>query len=213
MKIAVALFALAAAMSAAPALAVPGWMIDKAAVARPQGQCYDTNATPEQVVAACTAVLRQAEPEQKFRVLYSRADAYVTLERYEDGIADLDVAVSLEPDKAFLLALRCRARTRWGQEFDKALADCNAAVQAESDNARFLNTRCVLKLRMGQYPEAISDCASAYKLDPSLAQALYAGGLAKLKSGDVAGGNADIAAAKIAAPGIAEGFARYGMTP
>jgi len=213
MKIAAALLALAATMSATPSLAMPSWMIDKAAVVKPQGQCYDTNATPEQIVASCTAVLRQVEPEQKFKVLYSRANAYVALGRYEDGIADLDAAVSLEPDKVFFLALRCRARTQWGQEFDKALADCNAAVQAEPDNARFLNARCVLKLRMGRYPDAASDCASAYKLDPSLAQALYAGGLAKLKSGDVAGGNADIAAAKLAAPGVAEGFARYGMTP
>ena len=213
MKIKVVLIAVAAVLSATSALALPGWMIDKAVVTTPQARCFDPNAKPEQTVASCTAVLRQIQPEQQFGVLYSRADAYVALERYEDAIADLDAATSLEPDQAFLFALRCRARSAWGQELDKALADCDAAIRVVPDDSKYLNLRCIVQLRMAHYPNAIADCASAYKLDAKLVQALYAGGLAKLKNGDVSGGNADTAAAKDAAPGIAESFTRMGVTP
>jgi tetratricopeptide (TPR) repeat protein len=67
-----------------------------------------------------------------------RATLYQELDQYDKAHTDLQAAVALKPDDAYVRVGRARLLMALGDE-DRALADFEKAIELEGDNARFLN--------------------------------------------------------------------------
>jgi tetratricopeptide (TPR) repeat protein len=199
------MMALAAAIWAAPAAAQP-----------PNDQnarwCRgEDNASLEQTIAGCTAVIVQARDTPKnLAVAFSlRGGAFYYKGDLARALADYDQAIRFDPKFARALNNRCWARAVVGR-VEEAVADCDKSLSLTPDVANTLENRGFAYLKMGRYDRAIADYDAGLRLDPpNKADFLYGRGLAKLKTGD-ATGEADVAAAKALHAKIAEEFAGYG---
>jgi tetratricopeptide (TPR) repeat protein len=171
----------------------------------------EDNATAEQRLNGCTAVIKQNSNRDNVAYAYNaRGSQYYYNGLHTRAIKDYDHAIRLKPDYAQAVNNRCWVRAVVGHLND-ALKDCDKAVELQPNVGNSFENRAFVYLRLGQLKKAIADYNRALKLDPESADDLYGRGLARLKSGDKEGGQADIAAAKTKKPWIVDEFIRYGI--
>jgi len=171
----------------------------------------EDNATPEQKIVSCTAVIKQNGERDRVAYAYNaRGGQYYDQGLHTRAIKDYDYAIRLKPDYALAVNNRCWARAVVGRLND-ALKDCDRAVELQPKVGNSFENRAFVYLKLGQLKKAIADYNKALKLDPGSANDLYGRGLARLKSGDREAGRADIAAAKAKKPWVADEFIRYGI--
>ncbi len=77
----------------------------------------------------------------------SRGQAYLTLKRYDQALADLNRAIELDPAEAWAI-------------------DLNRAIELDPDDAEAIGSRGQACRLLGREEEALADFARATELDP-----------------------------------------------
>ena len=141
--------------------------------------------TPEQRIAACTAMIETTKdaPVELSAILVNRGAAYWYINKMSQAFADLDRAIALDPKNA--LAFRERSNShRTAGRLDRALADANHAVRLDPNDARNLENRGNVFNNNRQYDRAIEDYNEAVRLDPKFALAFMDRGVAHYFEGE-----------------------------
>ena len=94
---------------------------------------------------------------------------------YEDAIADLSIAICLDPKSAKYYYNRGRAHSQLGQP-TLAIDDYNEAIRLDPQDFRAYNTRGLAYVRLGQHERAIQDFDEAIRLDPEDARVYHSRG-------------------------------------
>jgi tetratricopeptide (TPR) repeat protein len=111
---------------------------DRALYMTQAGNAWLTANYPEAALTAFDAALnmQRGNPD-----LYKdRAAAYLALERWIEGVDDLNAALDLVPTDAEALAMRARAHLET-ENFDAAMADMQAALSQDPENLDILVLR------------------------------------------------------------------------
>jgi len=138
----------------------------------------------------------------------NRGSVYDYQRDFDRAIADLDVAIRLDPDSVAAYQNRAASYRNKGQ-LDRALADLNRAAQLDPQDARTFLSRGVIYFKLGETKRSIADYDNSLRLNPNFVASLYGRGVAKLKLGDTDGGNADIRDAKAKQPSVDAIFVKY----
>ena len=101
-------------------------------------------------------------------LLIDRSVASAGLERYQDAVEDLGLALNLDPSRTDALVFRAAARRHLGQ-LDLAADDLGRAVAADPDNPDALLERGILRQRRGDPAGARQDWDRAATLAPDTA--------------------------------------------
>ncbi len=169
-----------AAFAALDVLAAPPAQAQSTAKAEICAAGDDSALSPEQRIAACTALIqdaRDARPEELSKLLTNRGAAYWYNDQMKVAYADFDRAIALDPTNARARRERANAY-RGAGKLDKALADANAAVRLDPKDPPAFDTRGNVFNNNGQYDRAIEDYNEALRLDPANAQTLMDRGAA-----------------------------------
>jgi tetratricopeptide (TPR) repeat protein len=124
-----------------------------------RGMCYQRIAAYEQAITDFSRLL--SEPGTSYFIWLSRADSYVSLELFEQAIADCDQAarVAGELDEDFrIYLLRGYCHFRLG-DLDAALGDLARAVALQSDLAEIRLWRGLVYRALGDEAAAADDLA------------------------------------------------------
>jgi tetratricopeptide (TPR) repeat protein/V8-like Glu-specific endopeptidase len=134
-------------------------------------------------------------------ILYLRAGAYVSLQKYPQALADLEAVNSLDRnfvDAYFLLGV-IYLDTNRAQLALTNLNKCFALVQADPSKKyllpRLYGNRSGAHYLLKNLSAALTDANQAISLDPESAKALYYRGLVKADRGDITGALKDLEAA------------------
>lgn len=102
------------------------------------------------------------------RAYARRGEAYISLNRYEDALADLDKSISLGRKEPFLYALRASVESNLEKD-DAALRDYSQAIALEPGNAEYYDKRGGFYAARDDLDRALSDYDRAIELssDPS----------------------------------------------
>jgi tetratricopeptide (TPR) repeat protein len=147
----------------------------------------DSAQSPEQRIAACTALIeagKDAPAPELSALLTNRAAAYWYIDKMKQAFADLDRAIALDPKNARAFRIRARG-DRLNGRLDKALADANMAVRLDPNSAESFDVRGNVFNNNGQYDRAIDDYNEALRLDPKFAQGFLDRGVAHYFKGDM----------------------------
>ena len=202
-----AVFLAAAALAASMQPAV-------AATRTQQAWCFEEDATDDQRIAGCTAVIQSSRTSAVDRgsALMNRGVAHTNKSDFDRAIADFSLAIRLNPAEAGVaLSNRCAVRTTIGR-LEEALADCNEAVRLTPDDPQARAVRGITYLKMGDYGRAIADFDTALAEVPDDALSLFGRGIAKRANGDEAGAAIDMAAARAIAADIEAYFVDCGVS-
>jgi tetratricopeptide (TPR) repeat protein len=161
--------------------------------------------------AASIAAGKETDVRLELGELYLRDDRFASAAAQYSQWIELHGSGDLRMTHAH--AMRCEARSLWGEQQREALSDCDVAIKANPKAASLLGSRGLVELRLGQYDQAIADYTHALTLQPKFAMALLGRGVAKLRKGQSSDGQTDIAAAKAIAPNILERAEKLGITP
>jgi tetratricopeptide (TPR) repeat protein len=128
--------------------------------------------TPEQKLAACTAVIESGgqTPQALVAVFNSRGNIHLGNRSYDRAIDDYDEAIRLDPKYATGFSNRGLAYDRKGQ-IDRAIDDYDEAIRLDPKYANAFNNRGFAYQRKGQIDRAIEDYDEAIRLNPSFALA------------------------------------------
>lgn len=129
-------------------------------------ECVRPEAASATVIAPCTTVVERLGIEDRVRAQarFTRAQAYVHMNRFTDAVTDLDVLVN-DPwtDKAALLAVRAEAETKM-KHFSEAKNDIDAAVALRPDAAYVYAIRALLAYEIKQVAAGLDDAKKAVAL-------------------------------------------------
>ena len=87
---------------------------------------------------------------------------------YQFALADLDAALTLDPDNAEALHHRALALVKLN-EFDRVIADCDRLLQIDSRDAAAHSLRCEALGLKGELDEALTEGNAAININPELA--------------------------------------------
>jgi tetratricopeptide (TPR) repeat protein len=120
-----------------------------------------------------TALLDRADLETRWCAvtLARRGLTYREMERYEEGLADLNRAIGLKPDYDWAIAQRGWIYQDM-EHYEEALADFNRAIGLKPDYGWAIASRGVTYQDMEHYEEALADFNRAIELDPDYALAI-----------------------------------------
>jgi tetratricopeptide (TPR) repeat protein len=147
----------------------------------------DSAHSPEQRVAACTALIdaaKDAPAATLAPLLVKRGAAYWYMNKTKLAFADFDRAIALDPKNARAFRERANAYRTDGR-LDRALSDANAAVRLDPNNAEGFDVRGNVYNNNRQYDRAIDDYNESLRLDPKSAQAFLDRGVAYYFKGDM----------------------------
>ena len=121
---------------------------------------------PALAIIGCTAIIQKSGPPDLMRAVYStRGMAHQKRGENDLAIADLDLAVNLDPKNA--ITLRSRGDFYQAQgEYDRALQDYNQAIAITPKNAEILIQRGNTYMRGGDAMHAFPDYDQAIALNP-----------------------------------------------
>ena len=148
------------------------------------GRGGEANDDYDEAIRLCSEVI-ETDPKNGKAWSY-RGSAKGNLGRHEEGIADLDVAIEINPaDKKLLSGAynnRGIAKYNLGRH-EEAIADCTKAIDLKPADkirlARAYNARSAPKNEIGDYQGAIADCTKAIEINPKNAFAWNNRSLAK----------------------------------
>lgn len=116
--------------------------------------------------------------------------------KYDEAIAQFDIAVKLAQSDPRMWNARCWTRATFNRDLGKGLFDCNTALRLSPGQPDILDSRGLIYLRLGKLELAERNFSASLRQRPSLATALYGRGIAKLRRGDSRGAQRDILAAR-----------------
>jgi tetratricopeptide (TPR) repeat protein len=150
-----------------------------------------TDASPDQQIEGCTALLKSADEQRVIAVIYSnRGNGYVGKGQYDLALQDYDEAIKADPQYAKAYNNRGVVYQKQA-EYDLAIKDFNAALQLDPDYAHALANRGETYLKMSDYQSASKDFDQALRLKPQLALLLNERCWTRAIVGDVQGALAD----------------------
>jgi len=97
--------------------------------------------------------------------LVERAEFRRAAEDYAAALADLNRAIGLRPDEAWVLASRGEANLAM-QSYADAITDFTSAIKLDPDESEYLVSRADAFRALGQYGDALADLTEAMKIDP-----------------------------------------------
>ncbi|MFC4034421.1 SAV_2336 N-terminal domain-related protein [Streptomyces polygonati] len=109
--------------------------------------------------------------EDAAAVLARRGIAHLRADRYEEAVADLTAALTLEPGDSEVLARRGEAHLL-ADRYDEAVTDLTASLTLDPASAEALAHRGVAHRLAGRYEEAVADLTASLALEPTSALAL-----------------------------------------
>lgn len=116
---------------------------------------------------------------------YSRGDAYIKLDMYNEALSDFTRAIELNPK--YLDAYNNRGNIYLGLgNYQSALSDYNKALELNPMDSQVYTNRGNTYIGLGDYAQAIKDHNRAIELDPNDAKAYNNRGVAYFKSGNYA---------------------------
>jgi tetratricopeptide (TPR) repeat protein len=121
-----------------------------------------------------------------------RAFAYEGLGKYDEAIADCNLAIGLDPRNSCGYENRASAYHKTRQH-DLAIADYTKAISLDhEDPADLYHERGKIHQELRRYDAAIADYTKALKLDPENDEAYYSRGEAHYIKGELAKAKADL---------------------
>jgi tetratricopeptide (TPR) repeat protein len=155
-----------------PAFAQP------AAIAVDREACINSGsaATPEAAIAACTRLLEALAPgeiasSEGAAVYIARGNLYAVQGEVDRAIADYDVAITLDPNRAVAFFNRATALMEKG-EIDRALFDFDHAIELNPMDADAHVGRGRAYYQKKDYAAALTDYDAALRLVPDNPEAL-----------------------------------------
>ena len=130
----------------------------------------ETAVSPEQRIAACTALIDtlKDQPQALAAALTARGAWYIN--KSDFALKDLDRAIAIDPNNARAFRERSNVYRTIGR-LDRALADANTAVQLDPNDAEAFDNRGNVFYDNRQYDRAIADFNEALRLKPDFALA------------------------------------------
>ncbi|WP_091736388.1 tetratricopeptide repeat protein [Phenylobacterium immobile] len=176
------------------ALAVPaGAQAPAAPLAPVRARCQvDNDTDPVAVAAACEAALVAATPEARFDLIVARGYAQIRQQRYVEALADLDSALRISAQSAFVRHERAFALNALGR-YDEALVELDAEEKLLPDSPRVAQERAFAHARLGDLAQARREWDRVVALSPDDARARLGRAAAALWTGDFAQVRADLA--------------------
>ncbi len=137
---------------------------DQQDIARCKGEA-DT--TPEQQIAACTALIETAGREGRDLALayFHRAAAYLKRQDFDSAIRDFDAGLAQDADNAAAWFGRGVAHEGKGEP-EGAIDDYNAAIKRDPDNVKALSNRAAIYADQRAYERALEDNNRVVDLAP-----------------------------------------------
>lgn len=131
--------------------------------------CHGPNATLEQRVTACSAIIAAGTADKRpLADAYAQRGFVYTLTRKLDlARLDLDLAIKIDPDYARGYINRANFWTVMHQP-DRALADSETAIRLAPDEPLSYFVHGSASLNLGHYDGAIADYSKALSMRPSL---------------------------------------------
>ena len=164
------------------------------AAGKTRDACFSGDASPDETIAGCNAVLSQRKRETTTSVVhafYNRGLAYVKKGETERAIKDFSEAITLDPSDPD--SFRSRGSAYDDQErYDLALADYDKALKLDPKNTFTLIDRGVTFSSKGEPEKAIKDFDAAIILDPKRGRTYYSRALAYEKTADPVRAQADL---------------------
>ncbi|CAG8728110.1 15109_t:CDS:2 [Gigaspora margarita] len=100
--------------------------------------------------------------------LRSRAEIYISTQRYKEALLDLDLALGMKPQNVFIIVRRAKIYCLLGL-YNKALKDLNYALELDTTNAvSLLVNRSDIYRIIGYYDLALADLESALRYEESI---------------------------------------------
>jgi tetratricopeptide (TPR) repeat protein len=132
----------------------------------------DSAFSPEQRIAACTALIKAARkaPKEVADALVNRGQAAWYADKMKQAFADLDRAIALDSNNARAFRECSNAYHSIGK-LDRALADASEAARLDPRDAKAFDNRGDVFVDKGQYDRAIQDYDEALRLDSKLSLA------------------------------------------
>jgi tetratricopeptide (TPR) repeat protein len=159
--------------------------------------CYDPDATDDQTVQGCTAMIESGKYTGiKLSDAYdNRGVGFNGKKQYDLSIPDFKKAVSLNPRN--YQAFNNLGNAYYAQEqYDDAMESYDASLRINPLYAKGHKNRGNTYYAVGLYGRAIEDFNAAIRADSRYANAYYDRSLARRKKGDIAGADADLAKAR-----------------
>jgi tetratricopeptide (TPR) repeat protein len=177
---------------------------NRAATLINRGLAYYKDNKHDLAIADYTAAIRI---DPKLSTAYSnRAAARATLNDFPAALQDVEHALTLKPDNAYALNIRCRILGAGHGKLEDALKDCDRSLKLRPDDDNLQYVRAIILSRMYRYTDALRGFDEALKINPKHVGARYMRGTVKMGTGDRTGGEADIAAAKAIDPDVEKNF-------
>jgi Tfp pilus assembly protein PilF len=156
--------------------------------------CFANDASDDETIAGCNAVLSQRKREMTTTVVvafYNRGLAYAQKNETERAIKDFSEALKLDP--SYIDGFDHRGSAYYQQEqYDLALSDYDAALKLDPKHTSTLINRGWTFSSKGEPERAIKDFDAAIVLDPKSWHAYYNRGLAYEKMADPVRAQADL---------------------
>jgi tetratricopeptide (TPR) repeat protein len=129
--------------------------------------CRDDNS--EQLIAACTAVIRSGRqtPDNLARAFFNRGRAWADQAQYDRAIQDFDQAIRLDADYPDAFNSRGVAYSGKGQTA-RAIEDFDAAIRLDPNYAIAIYNRGLASQSLGRFDEAAEYFAKARQVGARL---------------------------------------------
>ena len=134
----------------------------------------ETAVSPEQRIAACTALIEtlKDQPKALAAVLTDRGATYWYINKSDLALKDLGHAIALDPTNARAFRERANTYLNLGR-LDRALADANTSVQLDPNDPKAFDNRGNVFIDNRQYDRALADFNEALRLKPDFALAYH----------------------------------------
>ena len=139
----------------------------RAAMLEQAGQAWLLEGEPQRASEADTAALKLVSlgTADEAIIRIDRAAALAEMSRYKEAIADLDLALKIQPNNSDALAFRAAAHRHLG-EFDLAFADADHGVKSDAKNVTALLERAFAYRAQNHLAEARRDFDQVSALAP-----------------------------------------------
>jgi len=180
--------------------------------------CTNTTLSFEARIRACdkALVVLGVDPNANNQVvgwaLLYRSDAYASLFKYDEAIADADKAAATFPGERHILGAQCWARAAANREIDKAKEACDASLQINPDDPSIMDSAGLVALRQGRWEDAAKHYSKAYSYDKGMTGSLYGIALSAYAQGKTESGDTILKTVQTRKPAVIDDYKSMGLT-